>query len=204
MATTLIVTFIIFYIIIMIAVLSGRGDAFDNVLMRKIHFESNGHYKAQTPKIRRLMMDASAMGGDTLLVIISLFMIGVSSLLGNWDLFLSFAIATCSARFLGLILKKLANRTRPDFIPDSPQMFTSSFPSVHSMMAIVLYGWFSFIMPTIIGVDTDIMLQIICISLILIIAYSRLYLGVHWPLDVIAGLISGLVILLATWLIMIM
>ncbi len=191
---------VIIYSIIMFLVSRGKCDDFDLRLMQSFH-QIDGVTKPQKPKIRRLMLDTTALGGDTFLVIMTLLVIGVSEQLGNRLFLHSFLITTLSARLLGYILKKVVNRKRPNVRSDAPLMFTTSFPSVHSMMAMATFGWLGFLMPQFMGLTPHILLQILCALLIGAIAFSRLYLAVHWPSDVIAGLIAGLILLLSIYII---
>lgn len=191
---------VIIYITIMILVSRGKCDGFDMRFMQSLHIVDRSS-KPQKPKIRRLMVDTTALGGDTFLVIMTLLVIGVSELLGDRLFLHSFLITALSARLLGYILKKIVNRKRPALRDDAPQMFTTSFPSVHSMMAMAVFGWLGFLMPQFVGIAPNIVLQSLCIALIGTIALSRLYLAVHWPSDVIAGLIAGIIILLSVHII---
>lgn len=190
------------YVILMVAVRGGKTQAFDNHWMNKIHINTDGSVKPQKPKILRLMLDTTALGGDTFLVILTFIIIGISALIGNYTLLGSFAAVAASGRILGYILKKITNRTRPNLRPNAPQMFTTSFPSVHTMMATCLYLWLGFIMPQIIGLSLSVVLDFMCIALISMIAYSRLYLGVHWPTDILSGAIAGLVVIFSNILIL--
>ncbi len=189
---------VILYIIIMQLVSRGKCDDYDLRILQFMHDE-DGSTKTQIPKMRRLMIDTTALGGDTFLVIMTLLMIGVSELIGDRLFLHSYLITALSARLLGHILKRTAKRKRPTVRSDAPQMFTSSFPSVHSMMAMTILGWLGFLMPQFMGMTPNIILQILCVTLIISIAYSRLYLAVHWPSDVAAGLIAGLIILLTVY-----
>lgn len=191
---------VIIYIIIMLLVSRGKCDDFDLRFMQSMH-SIDGTTKPQKPKIRRLMLDTTALGGDTFLVIMTLLVIGISELIGDRLFLHSFLITALSARLLGYILKKIVNRKRPTVRSDAPRMFTTSFPSVHSMMAMATFGWLGFLMPQFMGITPNIILQILCTTLIGTIAYSRLYLAVHWLSDVIAGLIAGLIILLSVYVI---
>lgn len=188
------------YALLMFMVRAGKADAFDLHVMQILHLNDDS-IKPQKPKILRLMHDTSALGGDTILVILTLLIIGISALTDNYMILLSFAATAISGRLLGYILKKITNRTRPNLRPDSPQMFTTSFPSVHTMMATCLYLWLGFIMPHIMGLSLSMILDFMCIALIGAIAFSRLYLAVHWPSDILGGAMAGLIIILANMLI---
>jgi membrane-associated phospholipid phosphatase len=95
---------------------------------------------------------------------------------------------------LSLIFKLAIDRPRPT--PDIVQVKifepTSAFPSGHAMFAILFLGllaYFAFIhlrRPAL-----RIVLPVCCIVLIILIGLSRVYLGVHWPSDVLGGYIIG-------------
>ena len=187
---------IVIYIIIMMIIKTGKADTFDLHWMHRLHFHADKSEKTQKPKIRRLMLDTTALGGDTFLVIFSFMIIGISATIENWYLLHSYLTVALHARVLGYILKKIVNRKRPALLANAPQMFTTSFPSVHTMMATALYLWLGFIMPQAMDLSPNIILQLFCVALIMTIGFSRLYLAVHWPSDVLAGLIAGLIIIL--------
>ena len=176
---------------------AGKADTFDLLWMQRLHFHADQSEKTQRPKVRRLMLDSTALGGDTFLVIFSLMVIAISATIESWSLLYSYLTTALIARALGYILKKIVNRKRPALLANAPQMFTTSFPSVHTMMATSLYLWLGFIMPQIIGLSPNIILQLFCTILIMVIGFSRLYLAVHWPSDVFAGLIAGLIVILS-------
>lgn len=200
MIIAILTALVLLYLIIMAIVTMGKADAFDLCFMRALHFNGDTA-KTQKPKILRLMIDSSALGGDTFLIILTLIIIGISASINNYMLIFSFATVAASGRILGYILKKITNRTRPNLRSNAPQMFTTSFPSVHTMMATCIYLWLGLIMPHMVGLPITIMLNFISIALISTIAFSRLYLGVHWPSDILAGAIAGLVVIFANLLI---
>ncbi len=71
-----------------------------------------------------------------------------------------------------------------------------SFPSGHAMVSLVIYGMLSYLLATRFHRKRKSILSV-TILLIAAIGLSRLYLGVHWPTDVIAGYAAGLVWLIA-------
>jgi undecaprenyl-diphosphatase len=105
-------------------------------------------------------------------------------------------IAALGASLLNLWLKDLFARARPQLWERMVDVQLYSFPSGHAMISLVVYGMMAYVLaidfPKWRGAIT-----VTLISLILGIGFSRLYLGVHWPTDVIAGYAAGLVWLLA-------
>lgn len=103
-----------------------------------------------------------------------------------------------SSRGLNFILKEWIKRDRPSLHP-LIEIGEYSFPSGHSMNAIVVLGFLCYLLLTML--KTNKKWRIIWFFLtgvtILLIVISRLYLGVHYPTDVLAGLAVGYLLLVS-------
>ena len=106
------------------------------------------------------------------------------------------AIGMIVAEVLDLVLKELFDRVRPDLWL-RVAVSGESFPSGHALASTVIYGLVAYTLArrwpghtTLIGA--------IAVLVVAAIAFSRLYLGVHWPSDVVAGVAIGYVCLTAT------
>ena len=100
-------------------------------------------------------------------------------------------IVTLSGGYVNHFLKWIFQRERPSLNP-LVQENGFSFPSGHSMSSFILYGALM-IIATRITKNWPIRIAVytICLFMIFTIGYSRIYLGVHYPSDVIAGYIAG-------------
>lgn len=100
------------------------------------------------------------------------------------------------------LLKNLFARPRPDLVPHLAEVYTSSFPSGHSMMSAVVYLTLgALIAPVLKHFWMRVYVLSLAILTTLLIGLSRVYMGVHYPSDVLAGWAAGLVWALCCWLI---
>ena len=96
----------------------------------------------------------------------------------------------------GDLLKELVNRPRPDHVLFMPPPESLSFPSGHSACAMVLCGLSIYMTGRLVTpVSLKRLLQVTLVVLILAMGASRVYLGVHWPSDVVGGYLWGIVVL---------
>jgi undecaprenyl-diphosphatase len=107
-------------------------------------------------------------------------------------LLLSWATAILGNSLLNAILKAAFQRSRPAF-PDPFLVETNwSFPSGHAMGAMVIYGMLTYLLILQFKQNISKIIVLFMVALILLIGFSRLYLGVHYFSDVMAGYIVGL------------
>jgi undecaprenyl-diphosphatase len=105
---------------------------------------------------------------------------------------MTIAIAAVGALGLNLLLKNVFSRHRPELWSRVVDVRYYSFPSGHAMLSMVIYGLIGYWLATRFSRWRGAIASLTTI-LILLIGFSRLYLGVHWPTDIIAGYAAGLV-----------
>lgn len=99
-------------------------------------------------------------------------------------------ITLLSAAVTGYTMKVLVGRARPSGLIPSLSETSFSFPSGHATAAMALYGFLAYLLCTLFPMKKPVVITAATL-LIGSIGFSRLYLGVHFPSDVIAGYIIG-------------
>jgi undecaprenyl-diphosphatase len=88
------------------------------------------------------------------------------------------------------MLKDLIMRARPTGMIPAILETSSSFPSGHATFAMALYGFIIFLFYKLYPTAHRAIL-VVAVVLIIAVGFSRLYLGVHYPSDVVAGFMLG-------------
>ena len=106
-----------------------------------------------------------------------------------WAQLTAFALAMAFAEIFVQLMKITMQRVRPINLHTVASSF--SFPSGHATMSAVLYGVLAYLVAQDLPKWGKRTTNGIAITLILLVGFSRIYLGVHWPSDVVGGLIFG-------------
>ena len=106
-----------------------------------------------------------------------------------WQTSLFWILAAGMAELLVKVLKWLLQRTRPVSLYQGLELY--SFPSGHATVAVVVYGFLAFLVCRGQTANVQLRVGLVAGAIVLAIAFSRLYLGVHWFSDVVAGLSLG-------------
>ena len=144
--------------------------------------------------------DVTALGGFTVLSLLVAMSATLLWLHRRKLQALIFLAAVFLGQTLAEITKHLVGRNRPDLVPHLDQVYSSSFPSGHSAMSPIVYLTLAGILAA--GEPNraaKTLLVAVAAALVLAVGASRVYLGVHWPTDVLAGWAMGTAVaLLAT------
>jgi undecaprenyl-diphosphatase len=103
-------------------------------------------------------------------------------------------IALGGSWILSSLLKAFFNRPRPDLFPwRTPHAFQASFPSGHSITAMVGYATLAYLVARLIPQRGLRWFTVgAAATIVALVGWSRMYLGVHWPSDVLGGYATGL------------
>jgi undecaprenyl-diphosphatase len=183
-------------------VFEGDTQAFDRWTLEAMRDPENPAEPIGPRWVEEMGRDATALGGFAWLtfttVVISVFL----WLDHKTHMMVFMLTATIGGALVSIGLKSLFARPRPDLVPHLSHVYTSSFPSGHSMLSAVVYltlgSLLAAVMP---NRKLKFYVLFVAILLTLFVGVSRVYLGVHYPTDVLAGWLAGLVWALACWLV---
>lgn len=109
----------------------------------------------------------------------------------TWSLIAAFA----AAEGINFVLKNLVGRARPTLFEEIATLHTYSFPSGHAMTGTAVYGMIGVVLARAYPPVRTALAFAVPI-LVFLIGLSRVFLGVHWPTDVLAGWAAGMTLLL--------
>jgi undecaprenyl-diphosphatase len=148
-----------------------------------------------------MMRDVTALGGGALLLLFTATVTGYLLIQRQYGLALLLVLTVSGAMLLNMALKENFNRPRPDLVPHGMSVRYASFPSGHSMGAAATYLTMGALLAR---AQRRRRLKLYFLGLAIFftgaVGLSRVYLGVHWPTDVLAGWTAGASWALLCWL----
>jgi undecaprenyl-diphosphatase len=150
--------------------------------------------------LQEAMRDVTGLGGVTVILLVSI-VATLAFLMHRRRWHAGFLAVTVFLAFLSSEgLKHLYDRPRPDLVPHGSYVYSSSFPSGHSTLSAATYLTLAMLISSLEpNRQTKILVFVLAVVLILAIGFSRVYLGVHWPSDVLAGWCLGAAWAFAAW-----
>jgi membrane-associated phospholipid phosphatase len=140
----------------------------------------------------------TALGSTYVLIAVALSAALGLVLRGRWRAAVALVVAYVVTDVTVALVKLIVSRPRPDESLTEAGGF--SFPSGHSAMSMVVYGCLAFALARVVRGFPRVAFALVGGLLVVAIGLSRIYLGVHYPSDVIAGWTTGAAILIVTWM----
>lgn len=182
-------------------VLDGGTLAFDRVMLLKMRNPCDPSDPLGPKWVEELFRDFTALGSAGVLALVTLAAAGFLTMERRFGAVILLLVAVGGGVLVVSLLKLGFDRPRPDLVAHGAYVHMSSFPSGHSKLSAVAYltlGGLLTRMHPLPWVRTYLLL--LAMLLTFLVGVSRVYLGVHWPTDVLAGWAVGAVWALLCWL----
>lgn len=152
--------------------------------------------------VEEIARDATALGGVAVLSLVTFTVVSFLWTLNLGKMAIYMLVVVFGALAIGSMLKLGFARPRPDLVPHGSHVYTHSFPSGHAMLAAATYLSLALLSARLVtNRHLQILAVVLAIGVTVAVGLSRVYLGVHWPSDVLAGWALGTVWALICWLV---
>lgn len=172
-------------------VVEGETLAFDRAILLALRSPGDTSNPIGPPWLEQTMRDLTALGSTIVLVLATLSIAGLLLLIGHPRLSLLLLMAVSLGTVVSNTLKYLFARPRPEFVAHGLDVYTMSFPSGHTLLSAVTYLTIGALLTRDQAYPVKIYIMCVAILLSVLVGASRVYLGVHYPTDVLAGWAIG-------------
>jgi undecaprenyl-diphosphatase len=182
-------------------VIDGHTHAFDEAILRALRNPNDLADPIGPHWLERMVRDITSLGSFTVVGIVTLIALGYLLIDGKRAAALFVVIAIAGGVALSEALKHLFARPRPELVAHLVEVQSASFPSGHAMLSAITFLTLGALLARVQGsIRVKSYVIAVAIGLTLVIGISRLYLGVHWPTDVLAGWCAGAAWAMGCWL----
>jgi undecaprenyl-diphosphatase len=166
-------------------VVEGESRAFDSAVLLWIH-------KTFADRLDGPMRIVTALGDYW--VVLPLLAVAVTFFYSNgWRLSaILLLVSTAGSTVLTTVLKSVFERARPELFDSGYHVSFYSFPSGHATVAVGFYGMLTVVLAYRLQGKARWAVVVSGLLVVLLIGFSRLYLGVHYPTDIVAGYLAAL------------
>lgn len=181
-------------------VLEGETARIDEQILLAFRTPENHGDAIGGPGIEELVRDVTALGGVAIIGLVTISTVGFLVMSRKTHAALLVLGATVGGQLLSAGLKELYARPRPAIVPHLMHASQASFPSGHSLLAAVTYLTLGALLARLVD-RPGLKLYIIgiAVTITVLVGLSRVYLGVHYPTDVLAGWVAGLAWAILCW-----
>lgn len=172
-------------------VMEGETKAFDESILMSLRVPGHPDQPIGPNWLPEAVRDITSLGSYSLLTIFVVLIVGHLLLVRRRGTALLVVVSVVSGSIISTVLKTIFDRPRPS-LTGVAEVFTASFPSGHSLTSAVTFLTIGAVMAS----TTESTRQRVfyvgsAILLTIIVGLTRIYLGVHYPTDVLAGWCLG-------------
>jgi undecaprenyl-diphosphatase len=170
----------------------GEAEGVDAMLLLALRSPSDLADPIGPEWLEEMGRDITALGGFTILTLLTIVVVGYLLLSRKSRAALLVLTSVLGAVGFSYLLKGLFGRARPALVPHLVVVHSASFPSGHAMLSAAVYLTLGALLARL---QTRLLVKayvLICALLLsFLVGVSRVYVGVHWPTDVLAGWAAG-------------
>lgn len=179
----------------------GETDALDRHLILMFRNPADVSDPIGSRNIEEAVRDLTAIGGTVQIALVTLAAILAFAFHKKYKHALVMAGAVLLAWLSSDAGKLVFDRPRPDLVPHGAYVYSASFPSGHSTLAAATYLTLGMLVASLESRRRSKALAYgLAVVLVGAVGFSRVYLGVHWPSDVLGGWCLGATWALAGWI----
>jgi len=182
-------------------VIAGDTLAFDTKILRALRSDADPSKPIGPAWIEGALFDLTALGGPTVLGLIVIAIVGFLALQRRYRTAVFILITSSTGVIVGYAMKAALMRARPTVVPQLRPVADTSFPSGHAMQSAIVFLTLGALL---MRIAEGRLTKLYCFSMALLLTFlvgvSRVYLGVHYPTDVLGGWIVGMLWASICWL----
>jgi len=194
-------TLLLLFIFLAGEVAEGDTLAFDTRILRALRNPADPSKPIGPDWIESLLFDLTALGSSVILGLVVAMVVGYLLLQGRRRTALAVTITTVSGEIVDTVMKHAFNRPRPTIVPALRQVWSASFPSGHAMESAIVYLTLGAILMRVADRRST---KLYCLGVAVLLSalagISRVWLGVHYPTDVLGGWMIGFIWASVCWL----
>jgi undecaprenyl-diphosphatase len=182
-------------------VIEGETRAMDRGLLLALRDPADPSDPIGPRWLEEVARDVTALGSTAILTFATAAVAGYLVLSRRRAAALLVLVAVAGGTLLSTLLKLGFERPRPDLVPHAVEVYTASFPSGHAMLSAVTWLTLGALLMRV-EPRRRVKAYVLAMAVLttLLVGASRIYLGVHWPTDVLAGWCIGAAWALICWL----
>ncbi len=168
-------------------------QTFDEQVLRSLRNPHEPGRPRGPPWLAEAARDVTALGSMTVLALVVVTVGGFLALVRRWRTLALVLVSTLGGVGVNTLLKDLVARPRPSVVPHLTEVLSASFPSGHAMLSAIVYLTLAALLSELVSSRWHkAYLVTVGLGLTLLIGLTRMYLGVHYPTDVLGGWMAGL------------
>jgi undecaprenyl-diphosphatase len=176
------------------------GGSFDQSLLIALRTPGDLADPVGSWALEEAVRDITALGSFAVLTLVTVLSLGFLIASKRYAEATTLAVTAVVGQILSETLKAFVGRPRPDLVAHIVDTTSASFPSGHSMMSAAIYLTIGAMLARVQPQRRlKTYIHVVALLLTVMVGMSRVYLGVHWPTDVLAGWCLGALWAILCW-----